>query len=545
MASRTYDAIVIGAGSNGLACAAYLQRGGLATAIIERRHEEGGGVNTEEPVLSGYRHNLHGNYMCFHDIMPMYRDFDLPKLGSRTVMPEVQVGIAFADGRPPIVWHRPDLLDKTYESIARYSKSDAKTFVQFKKIGLEIEPVIAAVVYNGPQMETEIMGTGEPLMELVENLFAPLGVGRDVVFKSSKAVIDDLFETDELRAMMYRYYTEWGFPMDQSCSAGAFLLYQAWLTSNAKLQLGGTHGLAKAMTQACYAEGVDLIENTVVERILVDGSRAVGVRVRGGEEIMARKVVASNADVQQTLLELVGEEHLSPQMVKRAKGFRYGPAHCLGTPMFCLYDPPNYKSARWDPDINEAWYTIVGYESAQDAIQCTRDAYSGRVPAPSAGTWVNTLWDKSQAPPGRHAATGWYFLPKASDLTPEEWAEVRAAYNYAFLDVWENYAPNMTRDNVIAHKLYTPDQIEVKNRMREGDWFHGEPSPDQMGTQRPFPEASGYRMEVEGLYLCGPSAWPGGGVHGACGYNAAKAIAEDLELDLKLPDPDSENGRLY
>lgn len=545
MATRTYDAIVIGAGTNGLACAAYLQRGGLSTVVIERRHEEGGGANTEEAVLPGYRHNLHGNYMCFFDVMPMYYDFNLPKLGVRTVTPEVQVGIAFADGRPPIVWHRPDLLDKTHESIARYSKADADTFVEFKKRGIGIEPIIGAAVFSAPSPETEIMGSGEPLQELIEGLFGDMGVTRDFVLKSSKAAIDDLFETDELRAMMYRYYTEWGFPMDQSCSAGAFLLYQSWLTSNAKLLYGGTHVLAKAMTQACYAEGVDLIENTMVEKILVENGRAVGVQIRGGEEIIARQVVASGADLKQTLLELVGEENLSDLTVRRAKGFRYGPAHCLGTPMFCLYEPPSYKSAAWDPDIDEAWYTIVGYETAEDAIQGTRDPYADRLPAPAAGTWVNTLWDPSQAPPGRHAATGWYFLPKASALTTAEWTEVRETYNQRFLEVWRRYAPNMTPENVIAHKLYTPDQIERKNLMREGDWFLGEPSPDQMGTSRPFPEASNYRLEIDGLYLCGPSAWPGGGVHGACGYNAAKAVAEDLDLDLKLPDVDSEWGRLY
>jgi phytoene dehydrogenase-like protein len=88
----------------------------------------------------------------------------------------------------------------------------------------------------------------------------------------------------------------------------------------------------------------------------------------------------------------------------------------------------------------------------------------------------------------------------------------------------------MTPDNVIADRLYTPDQMEQKNLMWEGDFSNGEMALDQLGVNRPFPEASDYRTEIDGLYFCGPSTYPGGGVHSACGYNAYKAIAADLGL---------------
>ena len=142
--TRTYDAIVIGAGHNGLCLAAYLQRAGLSTVVVERRHEEGGGTNTEEPVLPGFRHNMHAQYMEFFDIMPMIADFGLEELGLRTVMPEAQAGIAFADGRPPVILHRPDLLERTHESIAHYSKSDADMYVELKHRAMALEPVLAA-----------------------------------------------------------------------------------------------------------------------------------------------------------------------------------------------------------------------------------------------------------------------------------------------------------------------------------------------------------------------------------------------------------------
>ncbi len=538
MATRTYDAIVIGAGHNGLCLAAYLQRAGLSTAIIERRHEEGGGVNTEEPVKAGFRHNMHAQYMEFFDVMPMIRDFGLEDLGLRTVMPEAQAGIAFADGRPPVVLHRPDLLERTHESIARYSRADADLFVELKQRAARSEELLAVSLYNPPGA-VQAMGGGNTEATVLEAMFGDLGVGSHFALKSPKMVIDELFETPELRALMYRVSVEWGLPVDTSGTGMGFLTFVMWTTGNWKLVLGGTHSLAKAMTQACYREGVDLIENSQVDRVIVEDGRAVGVTARG-TDYRATKVVASNADVHQTLIGLVGEEHLSPLWIKRAKAFRYGPSHVLGTPMFCLYEAPEYKSARWDSEIDKCFYTVVGFDGPDDMARYIRDAYSGTLPKPAAGTWVNSLWDRSQAPAGRHAATGWYFLPSASELSAQEWEEVRETYNERFLDIWAESAPNMTRDNVIAHKLYTPDQMEPKVMMREGDFSHGEFVPDQLGVNRPFPEASNYLTEIDGLYLCGPSAYPGGGVHAACGYNAYKKIAEDLGL----PSPIG-SGRSY
>jgi phytoene dehydrogenase-like protein len=533
--TTTYDAVVIGAGHNGLCLAAYLQRAGLSTVVIERRHEEGGGVNTEEPVLPGFRHNMHAQYMEFFDIMPMIRDFGLEEVGLRTVMPEAQAGIAFADGRPPIIVYRPDLLERTRESIAAYSKVDADTFVELKRRAVEVEELVATDLYNPPK-PIDRNSEGATL----ELGWGDLGVGAHFAVKSPKVVIDELFETPEVRALLYRCSVEWGLPIDTEGLGIGFLTYVMWTLGNWKLCRGGTHTLAKAMTQVCYREGVDLIENTAVERILVEDERAVGVRVRGGREIRAERLVASNADIRQTLLELVGEEHLSDRWVRRAKAFRYGPSHVLGTPMFCIHEAPAYKSAAWNPDIDRCFYTLVGYDSAADMLAYIRDAYSGKLPEPKAATWVNSIWDTAQAPPNYHAATGWYFLPPASALSADEWAEVRASYNDRFLATWRESAPNMTPANVMAHKLYTPDQIERKNLMREGDFSNGEFAPDQLGVNRPFPEASSYRAEIGGLYFCGPSSHPGGGVHSACGYNAYKVIAEDLGL----PSPVAE-GRSY
>jgi len=375
------------------------------------------------------------------------------------------------------------------------------------------------------------------MAELVESMYSDMGVTAKDAAKTPKVIIDEMFESPELRTLMYRLSVEFGVGIDTAGAAGMMLTALPWMIGCWRIAKGGTHTLAKAMTQACYAHGVDLIENTEVEKIIIEDGRAVGVIARG-REFRATKCVVTNADPKQTLLQHVGEEHLPAQWVRRAKNFRFGPSHVLATPMYCLYEAPDYSSARWDPDINKTHYTVVGYDTPEECIRYIRDAYSGIIPEPAAGTWVNSLWDPSQAPEGRHSATGWYFFPCASEVSAEDWAEVRATYNDRFLKRWEQFAPNMTRDNVIADALYTPDQMERKNYMWEGDFSNGEMSPDQMGPNRPWPEAADYRLHVPGLYLCGPSAYPGGGMHAAPGYNAYKAIAEDLGL----PSPATERG---
>jgi len=134
-------------------------------------------------------------------------------------------------------------------------------------------------------------------------------------------------------------------------------------------------------------------------------------------EIRADKLVASNADLRQTLTDLVGPDHLPDHWVRRAENFRYGPSHVLATPMFCLYEAPAYKSARWDPDIDKTFYTVVGFDAPDDTVRYIATP-SRAAPEPAAGTWVNSLWDQRQAPRVGHSATGMYFFPPASELSP-------------------------------------------------------------------------------------------------------------------------------
>ena len=270
-----------------------------------------------------------------------------------------------------MILHRPDLLDRTHESISRYSRADADMYVELKHRAVDLEQVFATGLYNIPQP-----GGLDDQAAMIQAAFGDLGVGPQFLMKSPKHVIDEFFETPDCARAPLPGMCRVGYPIDGQGLGAGFLVFVMWTLGNWNLAHGGTHTLAKAMTQACYREGVDLLENVMVEQVIVDDGRAVGVKRVG--EIRATKVVASNADLRQTLLDLVGEENLSALWVKRARSYRYGPSHVLGTPCFCLYEPPHYKSARWDPAIDRCFYTMVGFDGPEDTVRYIRDTYMGK-----------------------------------------------------------------------------------------------------------------------------------------------------------------------
>ena len=516
MPDEKYDVVIVGAGHNGLCTAAYLARAGQKVGMFESRHEEAGAVHTSEATVPGFWHNLHAQYMEFIDYMPFYHDFDLRGLGARLIKPECQVGMAFADGSPPLLIYTPDLEQKTHRSISVYSKHDADVFTDIRRKVMAKDRQIAAMLYGPRQPEAVLGALGE--------LWSDLGFSPADMAKTAKELIDRLFESTQLRAVLYRQCLEWGADPHQGTGL-AFVLCCIWLCGIHYMVVGGTHMLGHAMASACLREGVHLRYNSRVRGISTQAGRATGIELEDGRTVEA-KIVVSNLDIRTTYFDLVGEDLITPEMHSAVENWRFGPEHCLGTPSFALHAPPDYKSARHDPDINRCFYTIVGYENAEQVSEYILQAFAGRPPErPAAGTWVNTLWDASQAPPGKHAMNGWFFFPKASDLTEAQWNEVRSTYNARFLELWQRHAPNMTRDNVIADALYTPFDIEREMGMPEGDFGHGRPKSLSALAMGESPARRQGRTDIEGLYLC-----PGNGVSAAPGYTAFKVIAQDFGL---------------
>jgi len=374
-------------------------------------------------------------------------------------------------------------------------------------------------------------------------MFKIFGLDAELGLKSIRDCIDEVFETDEIRALFYRVAVEFcGPPIEWPATGGIFLFACIFMPGCWRMIVGGSHRLNGAMVTACLKEGVTMRESSRVKRILVEGDRAVGVETVDGRRYRARQAVVSGIGVKDTFQDLVGEQHLSPYYQRRVAHYKDGPDQVLGSVAMALHEAPNYKSAARDPNINKTWYQVVGYDSAEEVLNYCRAGHVDRIPElPGAGLWVNSIWDKTQAPAGKHNLTGWYFFPRASALSESEWDEIKRSYNARFLALFEKFAPNMTSANVIDDYLHTPLDQERGMRMREGDFGHGAMSADQSGSMRPFAGASRYATEVEGLYLCASCCHPGGGVTAAPGYNCFKILCEDFGY----PEVWRREGRAY
>jgi phytoene dehydrogenase-like protein len=533
---KSYDAVIIGGGLGGITLSAYLQRAGMRVAVFEKRYEEGSGIHTFEPTAPGFlcNHAQWGEF--FPRWAPTYFDFGLKELGAEFVVPEVQAGIAFSDGRPPIVLyniHLEDGFERSRRSIAVHSKHDADTWVEFRRASMGFEHMFYEWWFNPPPMPSA--EDPDPYNTLNNTLMDLFGMSRHFAKGTTKDVIDYLFESREMRTLMYKLAPEWmAEPEMMATGAWALMAMFSFGSANQSVSIGGTHTVAHAAVMAAIREGVHFHESSKVTGIVIKNGRAEGITLEDGTQVKAEKLVASCADLRQTLLQLVGEDKLSPTWVKRAQHFKCGPEGVLGSSMMALHEAPDYKSARHDPAINRCSYTVAGFDEPEQVLQHCRERLMGKVPEiPGVGCTVNSLFDPTYAPAGKHVWQGWLFFPKASCLTREEWAQVKATYNDRILDWLRRWAPNMTQANVIADHFVTPLDLQEEKGMIEGDYTNGAFIPSQTAHNRPFPEAAMYRTEIDRLYLAGAFMHPAGGIAGGVGYNVYKVICEDFGLKYR------------
>jgi phytoene dehydrogenase-like protein len=523
MAER-YDAVFVGGGHNALTCAAYLAKAGKRVLVLEARNVAGGGCATEEVAAPGFRHNFHSN---FHGIIhwgPVYRDLDLERYGARYVWPENQFAHVFPDGRA-IVLSRS--VERTAQRIARFSRADAETFRELAQVYrrvLEdgIIPALFAAPASPSQELAPLEGSAEGLTLLRHFLSTPNHVARD------------LFETPEVQTWL-------GFWVAQLAGTGdVFGLganYPVMLAGSLEpygwaICVGGSNMLAQAMVRCLEDHGGEVRLDAPVRRIEVGDGLARSVELEDGERILVNGVLVSNLDPRHTFLELVGESELSSEFAHACRRWRYDEMS-----MFCLYlaleAPVRWQAAKWDQEV-ERCFAVSLCESLDVLDDNASDCRLGVPPrTPGLFTVHPSLFEPSLCPPGKEACFCEQIAPwELSDGGPEAWDDVKQGYAETVLERWRSYAGGLDEAQIVGRYVASPLDIERRMpSMRHGDWNHGEMTQDQLGVFRPFHEYPPYRTAFENVYLCGSSTHPGGSIGGACGYNAAGAIAEDLGID--------------
>jgi len=521
------DAVVIGSGHNGLALGAYLARSGMEVVVLERRHEEGGGLCTEELTLPGFLHNVHANYHTFVDLAPPQADLDLADHGLEYVRPEVQMASIFDDGTALTV-HTD--LDKTCASIARFSEQDAETFRRlYTEAHGYVNLLLGTLMYQPPMSMKELTRALSVFGVEERSEFLSVKLRRETI----DTFLDLHFTHPKVKAHLAFHGAVCGYANDVPGLAMSFPLLVGKI-DNWRLCVGGSHRLAHVLWRDLAQHGGVLISDAEVARIAVDGGRAVGVVLADGTEISARKLVVSTIDIEQTFLRLLPDGSVPSELTAAVESDLLHQPWSLFSVHLAMSEPPRYAAAAFDPDVDRAWVVNLGYASTEELDTDWRAVRSGRLPEvcrPNAA--VNTLFDPSDAPEGGYTGLLRQIAPYAvGDGGPAAWDEMGHWYGRRCIEAWRRFAPNMGDGAILDWTPYTPADIARKlPNMVRGDWMMGEVSLANMLDRRPLPALAQYRTPVEGLYLAGSTQHPHGFITFAPAYNALQVIADDLGLE--------------
>ena len=505
--TRTVDVIVIGAGPNGLELGAYLSKAGLKVAVLERRHEMGGGLMTEMVTAPGYLHNTHAVYMMMADYAPVYADLQLQeKYGLEHIYPSLQVAFPLSDGRCICLYSD---LERTCESIARISKKDADSYRDFyHRARRAVDGLIAPATYVPPM----------PVLDQVVKL-QQTELGRELSEygeKSPKEIIDEFFENEHVKAFMLYLATHWGVAYDQPGMGYLVLLYLERAT-NYRLVRRGTHMVAQALQKAIYEYGGQVLNSQRIKRIIVEDGAARGVELEDGTVIHASMAVASTVDPHQTFLKLVGEKHLDGDFAAQIKGWQWEKYSLAGLHL-ALKEAPDFTAARTDPEINKALVYVLGYKTEKDLIDEYEAIFRGEVREKAGfNCCFPSVHDPYQAPVGRHTGLLSRMAPYSLEPGgPDRWLDYSYREHVAeqLLATLQKYAPNMKKDRILRRYLSTPADIENKFiNMVEGGYKHGLYHPLQMWSFRPHVQCSRNRKRIRYLYLAGSFCCAGADVN--------------------------------
>ena len=529
MATETYDAIIIGAGHNGMALSTYLGKSGWNVLCLERRFEEGGGLSTEEFTVPGFLHNLHSNYHSFVGLCPVYDDLDLigPD-GASYVHPPVQMGSVFKDGSALTI-HTD--MDKTHASMSRFSKKDADTFQRLYKEVKGFQDLMISTLMYGRPIELNDITRALNTWKVNEKTEFFRVENRKL---SITDFLNKYFENEKIKTTLAFHAAVCGYTSDLKGHAVSFP-FMLGKIDNWRICIGGSHQLAHSLWRRMRRHNVTLIPAHPVRDIIVEDNRAVGVRLENGDEFRATKLVASSVDMHQTFEKMLPQEVVPESVKKRLETYEYQEATLYSVHM-AMDKIPTYKAAEFDPDINDAWIVNAGYETLDDLNKDWEEIRAGKIPAdPNMTVSFNTLFDPSDAPEGK--GTGLLRIPVPS-VPPEEGAEIwnnKFSNDYAqkCIDKLLEYTDaDFSADDIIKTRPYTPVDTATKLiNMVNGDWMVGRIAHDNLMGDRPSKELAEYRTPIDGLYLCGSCTHPHGYITFGPAYNALKSIAEDYDLD--------------
>ena len=520
------DAVIIGGGHNGLVCAFYLARKGLKVRILERRGVVGGAAVTEE-FHPGFRNSV-ASYTVSLLQPRVIADMRLHERGLRIVERPISNFLPLQDGG---YLKLGGGLERTQAEFRRFSARDAEALPAYYEALEGVADVLRDLALKIPPNA----GGGLPAlfraaMQGRKIARASLPAQRDMLdlfVKSARTFLDGWFESAPVKAAFGFDAVVGNYASPDTPGSAYVLLHHVFGEVNGKKgawghAIGGMGAITQAMKAACEEQGVIIETDTAVDKLLVEGGRAVGVRTEGGGEHMAR-VVASNVGPGLLYRKLIDEADLNADFRRRMKGFRAG----SGTFRMnvALSELPNFTALPGEGEHHRSGIIIAPTLDYMDRAFTDARAF-GWSKAPIVEMLIPSTVDDSLAPDGAHVAS--LFCQQFAPALPDErsWDEERETAADHIIATVEAHAPGFAR-SVIGRQILSPLDLERTFGLVGGDIMHGHMALDQLWGARPILGHGDYRGPIKGLYMCGAGTHPGGGVTGAPGHNAAQAILAD------------------
>jgi phytoene dehydrogenase-like protein len=522
-----YDLIIIGAGHNGLVAAAYLARAGKKVLVLERRELVGGACVTEE-VFPGFKVSTaaYVNSLLRPEII---RDLELKRYGFEMLPRNPSSFTPFPDGRYLMLG--PDAALNRRE-VGKFSAHDAEALPRYERMLTRIADFLEPTLLQTPPDPWS--GRPRDLWELAKLAWRFRKLGKDgpaaleILTGAARPILDRWFESEQLKVTLATDAIIGAFASPSMPGTAYVLFHHVMGECNGVRGVwgyvrGGMGGISQALAAAARRHGAEIRCNAEVRRIVIRGGRVEGVVLADGTEIPAAQV-ASNADAHVTFLKLIDAAELPADFVEAVRHIDYAsPSLKINVALSELPDFTALPGTEPGPQHRGTVHIAPSFDYLERAYDDAK--YGQPSQAPVLECTLPSAVDETVAPPGQHLMS--MFVQYApTTLRGASWDDVKETFADRCFDVLAEYAPNVRRA-VIDRQVLSPLDLEQRFGLTGGNIFQGAMTLGQLFFLRPVPGYANYRTPIRGLYLCGAAAHPGGGVMGACGYNAAREILKD------------------